>query len=97
MAKDDVKFSKRTTPKVKYGIIQVTQTVEYMVPLYDKAVGEGAELTGKEITLNGWTVNELIKDWFETHPSDRHHASRDSHQVGNSTKIVSVKKLTQVG
>lgn len=59
-------------------ILRVTVTEDYWIKTYDKERTE----------INGWTMEEVIKDWFKDHSLDSHHASREGHRIGNSRKFI---------
>jgi hypothetical protein len=62
----------------KYKILRVTVEEDYIIPMYDD----------KQSKINGWTIEEIIEDWFIQHASTLYHATRDSHRIGNSTKFI---------
>ena len=47
----------------------------------------------EENSINGWDTEQVIEDWFRYYPLDKYHATRDSHKVGNSDKIVSINEI----
>lgn len=47
----------------------------------------------REGEINGWPAETVIDDWFNRHALFEHHATRDAYAVGNSDKVVSVKRL----
>ncbi len=57
--------------------IVVTMEVSYIVPMHDTNHTE----------INGWTVEEVARDWFER-DINSHHATRDSHRLGNGKRII---------
>jgi len=59
-------------------IIRVTITEDYWVDMIDNERTE----------INGWTMEEVIKDWFKNYPLDRYHAARDGHRIGNGRKLI---------
>lgn len=65
-------------PESKAKIIKVTLTQEYYIEMYDD----------KKTKINGWTMEEVIKDWFVNHPLNSPHVSRDSHKVGYGKKFI---------
>ena len=65
----------------KFKIIQVTFTKDYYIPMHDDT----------KTKVNGWTIKEVIEDWFKRCGCPWVHASRDSHEIGNSMKYVSYK------
>jgi len=47
----------------------------------------------EEGSINGWSVEQVIKDWFEGYPMDMHHATRDTYKIGNTTLVEKVEIL----
>ena len=51
---------------------------------------------------NGWSIEQVIENWFNNFPINSCHVSRDNGRVGNSKKIVSIeiideKDLNKIG
>lgn len=63
-------------------------------PLVLLQVTTSAIYAFKEGEINGWTVEQVVQDWFKNHSLNGYHASRDSSRVGNSTLFVRAKRLT---
>jgi hypothetical protein len=63
--------------------IKVTMEVEYFVPMQTETVSK----------VNGWTLEEVIDDWFTRHNINHSHATRDYSLIGNSKKILSTEIL----
>ncbi len=51
--------------------------------------------TFDEGQINGWTTKQVIDDWFKEHDMGEHHATRDGHQIGNSTYVKNIKVLNE--
>jgi len=66
----------------KFQVVRLTMQVDYVFP-----VTEGG------LTLNGWTMKELVKSFFKKFNINSYHASRDSHQLGGSKKILRIDIL----
>lgn len=64
---------------MEFAEIKVVVEQTYLVPV----------INGK--TLNGWTIDELTKDWFQRHDINAHHASRSAYKLGGGDKIISHK------
>jgi hypothetical protein len=47
----------------------------------------------REGQINGWPVDTVINDWFKNHALFEHHATRDACKIGNSEKLVSIKRV----
>lgn len=62
----------------KFKILKVTVEENYFIPMYDD----------KRSKINGWTIEEIIEDWFVRHAALSYHATRDSHRIGNSKKFI---------
>lgn len=67
----------------KYKRIKITVTEEYLIPMCDDERTE----------INGWTPEKVIEDWFHNWPLDSYHASRDTHRIGNTRKLISAEVL----
>lgn len=50
----------------------------------------------REHEINGWSTEQVIKDWFEDHSLRMFHATRDSHAIGNSSKVIEVKEISDL-
>ena len=64
--------------KEKFKILKVLVEQRYYIPMLDD----------KRTQINGWTVEEVIKDWFENHSINSSHATRDGHLIGYSKEIL---------
>lgn len=74
------------TDEDKYKIITVNMDVDFLVPMYDDKMSK----------INGWTVEEIIADWFTgRHNINAYHASRNHSEIGGSKviKAISVKDV----
>jgi hypothetical protein len=67
----------------KAKVITVTVQHQYLIPMHDD----------KTSTINGWTIDEVIEDWFknERFPLGFHHASREHFEIGGAKKITGIK------
>jgi len=61
----------------KYKIIKVVVEKKYMVPIND------------DTSINGWSLKEVIKDWFERVPLFQYHANRDSSLMRGTERVIS--------
>lgn len=66
---------------MQHKIIRVVMEVDYIVPMANDTIS----------TINGWTMEEIVKEWFVDYDINRHHATRDIHRVGNGSKIISTE------
>lgn len=73
--------------KEKFKILKVTMTQDYVIPMIDE------ELT----KINGWTIKEVVKDWFLHNDPNFSHATRDGHRIGNSRKVIDVSFIEPDG
>jgi len=64
----------------KLKLITVNMDVQFMVPMVDD----------KHSTVNGWTLEEVIKDWFQHHNINGYHRTRDSFEIGGSKVIKTI-------
>ncbi len=62
----------------KFKIIKVTVEEKYYVEMHDDRITK----------INGWTIDEVIKDWFIDYPMGSHHASREGSLIGGSRKYI---------
>lgn len=69
--------------KKKYKILRVTYEKDYLVEMIDD----------ERTIINGWTIKEVIDDWFGRYPLSSHHATRESHTIGNSQKFIDVNVI----
>ncbi|MFW9871615.1 MAG: hypothetical protein ACFFG0_00810 [Candidatus Thorarchaeota archaeon] len=69
--------------KKKYKILRVTYEKDYLVEMID----------GERTIINGWTIKEVIDDWFGRYPLSSFHASREAHTIGNSEKFIDVNVI----
>lgn len=67
----------------KHKILEVTVKRYYYIPMIDNERSE----------INGWTIDQIIKDWFDD--INQRHASRDRYEIGYSEKVHSVQTLTE--
>jgi len=64
----------------KYAILNVTFTQEYFIEMYDENIS----------VVNGWTIEQIIEDWFKNYSMASYHATREGHEIGGSKKFVKV-------
>ena len=64
--------------------VRVTLTEEFIIPMLDDKITK----------INGWTVAQVIDDWFGF-PMDSYHATRDGWRTGNSRKIVKTELIKE--
>ncbi len=62
---------------MKRKILRVTTTNDYCIEMY-----------GNITEINGWSIEEVIQDWFKDNSPDSYHATRDSYRVGGSRKFI---------
>lgn len=63
---------------MKHKTIIVTTEVAYVIPVMDDG----------RTAINGWTLEEVARDWFERYDINSHHATRESHRLGNGRRIL---------
>jgi len=39
---------------------------------------------------NGWTIEQVIENWFNNYPINSYHVAREGGRVGNSKKIINI-------
>ncbi len=64
--------------KEKFKILKVLVEQRYYIPMLDD----------KRTQINGWTIEEVIKDWFQTTSLSSSHATRDGHLIGYSKNVI---------
>lgn len=75
---------------MRYTILRVTLTEDYLVPLFDDTdVIEEGTIT----EINGWPLGEVIRSWFTVHSINSHHATRDAYRLGGGRQFVAVEIL----
>jgi hypothetical protein len=67
-------------------ILKVTVEEFYLVPMLDE----------ERTKINGWTMDQVKEDWFVTHNINSPHATRNSHQIGYSGKVVDIEELDEI-
>lgn len=72
-------------PKQKYKVLEVTYTRQYIVPMIDD----------ERTKINGWSMKDVIQDWFYNHDLNSHHATRDGSRIGNSVKLHKVEEIDE--
>ncbi len=72
---------KKKEEKVKF--LKVTKTEYYLIPMLDD----------ERTKINGWDIDQVIKDWFEVHDCNASHATRDGSLIGYSTKVIDTSFL----
>ena len=67
----------------KYKILKVTYEIDYIIDMHDDKISK----------INGWTIKQIIEDWFKNHNVASDHATRDGHEVGGSRKFIKAKVI----
>lgn len=49
----------------------------------------------REGEINGLSPEQVIKDWFEDNSLGNFHATRDSHEIGSSIKVIDAKEISE--
>lgn len=73
-------------PDEKYKLIKVVSVAYYYVPMIDE----------KKSKINGWTLTELIKDWFKRYRLDAYHATRNQYKIGGTEKVLSADVASEI-
>lgn len=66
-----------------FKIIRLTLKQDYYVEMLDD----------KRTAINGWTIEQVIEDWFKRHSLHSRHATRDAHKIGNSEKVDDIEVI----
>jgi hypothetical protein len=69
--------------KEKPKILRVTLTQDYYIKMIDKKMTE----------INGWSLDEVIRDWFQETDINMSHATRDGHRIGNGNKVLDISVM----
>jgi len=72
------KKAAKKAKKARFTKIKVTMELTYLVEMIDQTHTE----------INGWTVEQVVDDWFQRHDVNRSHATRDGYLLGGSGKKV---------
>lgn len=72
--------------------IKVT-SVTYYVLEYNSQSNLNDDIT----MINGWPYEKVKEDWFRTFPLGTSHATRDSSRIGNTTKIIDIELVDNIG
>jgi len=67
----------------RHKILRVTMTQDYLVKMIDNERTE----------INGWSIKEVIKDWFHDTNIDSYHATRNAHQLGFGKQILEIEEV----
>ena len=70
----------------KYKILRATYEVDYLIEMHDDKIS----------TINGWTIEEIIEDWFKLHSLSSYHATRDGHKIGGSKKFIKSEVIKSI-
>lgn len=62
----------------KYKVLRVTFQEDFIIEMNDDKISK----------INGWTIDEIIEDWFKNNNIDAYHATREAYRVGNSRKYI---------
>ena len=63
---------------MKDKVLRVTMTIDYIVKVSEDGT----------TNINGWTIEEVIRDWYKNGRAGHFHASRESSRIGNSEQLV---------
>lgn len=65
-------------------ILKVTKVSYYTLEMIDE----------KRTAINGWTPEDVVKDWFEHCPPGSSHATRDVNRIGGAEKVLKTEVIT---
>lgn len=71
---------------MKYKFLKVTTEKLYIIPMIDEERTE----------INGWDIDTVIRDWFKDYPLSKFHATRETHEVGNSEKVLHTQVINSL-
>jgi len=69
--------------KERFKILKVTVEKKFAIPMHDNI----------HTKINGWTIEEVIYDWFKQHAMYSHHATRDNYHIGGGDKFIKVEEV----
>lgn len=69
----------------KYTILKVTVEQKFAIPMHDDV----------HTQINGWTMEEVIEDWFKRHSMTSFHATRDSYHIGGGDKFIKAEVVDE--
>jgi len=61
----------------KFKVIRVTIKEDFIVEMHDD----------EKSMINGWTLDQVVTDWFIRHNMS-YHATRDGHHIGGSRQYI---------
>jgi len=70
----------------KFKILKVTIEENYLIPMHDD----------ERTTINGWSLDTVIEDWFTRYGSLLYHATRDSYKIEGSRKFIKSEVIETV-
>jgi hypothetical protein len=70
-----------------YVEIRVVREESYAVPM----------VSATRSALDGRTPQDLLDEWFGRFPLDTHHATRDGHRIGNSSRLIKAEVVPAAG
>jgi len=70
---------------------KVTTTKYYALDYYNKK-----NLKENVSMINGWSSNQVKKNWFEDFSLEHYHVTRDSSEVGNTTEISNIELVDKI-
>lgn len=70
----------------EYKELKVTMEVSFLIPMCENG----------DTKINGWTIEEVIEDWFGARRLNGSHRTRDAQEIGGSKKIIKTQ-LVSIG
>ena len=64
---------------------------EYLIPV------DGNYKDGDPTYINGWTIKEVINDWFRRYSLGSYHASREANSIHGSDKFIEATEMEIIG
>jgi hypothetical protein len=70
--------------------LKLVMTRDYIVPVHKDYPNP------PYTNINGWTMEEVIEDWFHRVSLDHSHATRDGMRIGNGQKVIKVLNMGEL-
>lgn len=70
----------------KYKILKVTKIEHYFIPMGNEAITQ----------INGWSIKETVKNWFENRPINEYHATINAHNIGHASYVKEVEIVDDI-
>lgn len=76
----------------KYVTVKVLVEKEFLIPIHSF---DDQDIKKSVSMINGWTLEQVLEDWFETHAKTIFHATRDSFEIRPPCGYKGVQSITK--